>query len=103
MASATAGSSQYQPPVARIIAPAAATPAAAAASAMVSRSTAATERSFVAVVLILSAEDERAAGHDECGCAAHDEHRQAIHLRYPAGEPVYRCGGDEHLEHKQPA
>jgi site-specific recombinase XerC len=39
MVSATAGSSQYQPPVARIIAPAAATPAAAAASAMVSSST----------------------------------------------------------------
>jgi hypothetical protein len=43
MASATAGSSQYQPPVARMIAPAAATPAAAAASTIVSSRTAATD------------------------------------------------------------
>ena len=45
MASATAGSSQYHPPVARMIAPATATSAAAAASAMVSSRTAATDRS----------------------------------------------------------
>jgi len=39
MTSVTAGSSQYQPPVVRMIAPVAATPAAAAASAMVSSRT----------------------------------------------------------------
>jgi hypothetical protein len=44
MTSATAGSSQCQPPVARIIPPAMATPAAAAASAMLSSRTAATDR-----------------------------------------------------------
>jgi hypothetical protein len=44
MTSAAAGSSQYQPPVANMIAPVAATPAA-AASAMVSSKTAATDRS----------------------------------------------------------
>ncbi len=49
MVSATAGSSQYQPPVARIIAPVAATPAAAAASAVVSSRTAATDSSCSSV------------------------------------------------------
>jgi hypothetical protein len=58
---------------------------------------------FVGVVLILPTEDERAAGHDERRYTTHDEHRQALHLRYSAGEPVYRCGGDEYLEYEQPA
>ena len=58
MASATAGSSQYQPPVARMIAPVTATPAAAAASATVSSRTAATDGSRSPGALILRGDDD---------------------------------------------
>jgi hypothetical protein len=38
------------------------------------------------------AEDELAAGHDECGNTAHYEHRQAVHLTHAAGKPVPHLG-----------
>ena len=60
---------------------------------------------FVGLILVVVAvptEDERAASHDECGNAAHYEHRQAVHLRCAGSKPIYRRSGDEHLEYKQP-
>jgi hypothetical protein len=58
---------------------------------------------FVGLVLIVPAENERAASHHDCGYTAHDEHGQAVHLRYAMREPACRCSDDEHLQYEQPA
>jgi hypothetical protein len=91
MTSATEGSSQYQPPLARITAQAVATLAAAAASATVSSVTAATDRfGLQLVVLIISVpvQDSSTQGHCQRCDAADDEHCEAINLRYAGDDPV---------------
>ena len=102
MMSATAGSSQYEPALAR----------------MIGRRRNACRRGSVGdgieqdrgdgqvaplgvIVVCIGSEHEGAGGHGQRGHAAHDEHGQAVYLWGAREEPFGGGGDDEHFEDQQ--
>ncbi len=92
MTSATAGSSQFQRSVTKMIAPVTATPAAAPASADVSSST-----------LDVCADDECTGQHHYCGDGADNQHRQPVHFWDARHQASGRSHRDPDVESEQPA
>jgi len=58
---------------------------------------------FIVVIIGVAPEDEGADGHGQRGCAAHYQHRQAVHLRRTGYKPFRGRDDHEQFENKQPS
>jgi threonine aldolase len=58
---------------------------------------------LLAVVLVISAQDERRGRHHHRGDTASHQHGQAVHLRRAGGQPADRGAGHDQFQHQQPS